>query len=363
MIVSVRFAAALVILFIATAALGNSRDTLRDISAELVPLLEERAMRLGEAFDRKEVLADIESATRELKDSEVEPAIEELTLFLTQTKQELITLRKQPIKPKVEKTDLQKLIETYKRQTNTYSNWFSGRRSLKVLFESNPFRDFQWRHKTSELDTSDQAASLAILQSWVTQIAAINESVRSITQSDIDNFVELEQKVAESDALQMEIFKLVNEQSRLHRKLIPLLEHGQPYLEDAGLNCYAEPIDFSCGSRCEITVRDPIFGHYKKDVDRDCLSRCNGHERQQQNELNDAVYECQQDKREAQQKLGEIRADARALKQADEDLSQRLDALEFEQEQHGVVGRRMLREFHMLQERVGPLVADSFKEL
>lgn len=72
---------------------------------------------------------------------------------------------------------------------------------------------------------------------------------------------------------------------------------------EANVEEYNEPCtrgraDYSCASRCpDLKERDPIFGHYKNVPNRQCLSRCNYLEEQEQVEADRETEYCLDDKR------------------------------------------------------------------
>jgi hypothetical protein len=92
-------------------------------------------------------------------------------------------------------------------------------------------------------------------------------------------------------ALESQIGEINIQLEKLTRKI-------EANVEEYNEPCTRDLVEYSCASRCpDLKERDPIFGHYKNVPNRQCLSRCNYLEEQEQIEADRETEYCLDDKR------------------------------------------------------------------
>lgn len=92
-------------------------------------------------------------------------------------------------------------------------------------------------------------------------------------------------------AVELQIDEINTQLKKLTRKI-------ETNVEEYNEPCTRDLVEYSCASRCpDLKERDPIFGHYKNVPNRQCLSRCNYLEEQEQIEADRETEYCLDDKR------------------------------------------------------------------
>ena len=92
-------------------------------------------------------------------------------------------------------------------------------------------------------------------------------------------------------AVELQIGEINTQLKKLTRKI-------EANVEEYNEPCTRDLVEYSCASRCpDLKERDPIFGHYKNVPNRQCLSRCNYLEEQEQIEADRETEYCLDDKR------------------------------------------------------------------
>ncbi len=302
---------------------AEPRKEIQKLSQELLELAVKDAQLKGESFDIEQANIDINEFIATASDKEVEKAYQELQkqLPILKKQHEELLQKSSKNKPLFENQQqvalaLTKAKNQYHQLNDRFNIHFSRNKNLKDIFSTSPFKFY---YQNSLFDKLNNAASdeekTLLYQEATKKITTIQQQLDDIPTQIIlnikafkSNFNQLKIDQDKLTTLNHDVELLIEKYKLFDKKI-------QNYIDDASLNCNAEPVDFSCHSRCEKKVRDPIFGNYKTDYDYNCLNRCNNQESRAQQSLNQDVNECVRDKKRAIKKINTIQDDMKITKQ------------------------------------------------
>lgn len=290
---------------------ADQRQDLQTLSLELLEHRQKNAQLKHENFDSDNMKAELNAFLIEASDEEIDKAYQELKAFLSVLKQQNKELIQQgPIPPPEKTADELALIEAkkqYRTLTEQLNNRLFRNKNLSSILLESPFNMYHQNNIYHKIDDAmSNQEQLLIYRLAVDEITIIQKHLDNISAETI---LAIQAFKANMKQLEIERNKLeqLNTKNIAHYEKFKTIDNkAKRYIDDAQINCNAEPVDFSCHSRCEISVRDPIFGHVKTDYDRNCLARCNNQENKAQRSVNQDVRECVNDRNRAIDKVNAI---------------------------------------------------------
>lgn len=279
-------------------------------------MVEVRATFENKPLDKAETKSQLTAYVGTLSDAKVDETARELAQAIVEAQQEIAKIKARQkadaAKPQIER-DLDSVRTAYDKRYTEYSIAFDSNRSFAWIFNKDPYQAFNWDLMLELKSDLTTEAKIKLYNDAIEKIDDINRVLNSISTIEVSGFTHYKENLEEFARLGELRGDLLEQHEALTSQMDSYNKRAERYVDDASLNCSASSVDFDCGNRCETQERDPIFGTYRKGVDRNCLSRCNAAEGTAQRELADDINDCRSTKRRARQKLDDIEQDANVL--------------------------------------------------
>lgn len=321
-----------------TNAVAADKSELYRLSKELVRVHHELDKLESRQID-KSLLAQFQDYISTLADEQVAGLAEQYKDSIANMQVRIKAIKAPPpVRSKTLLGELDGLRDEYKALLRTYKAELSRNKRLKPIFIVSPYQRFDEQY---ELDTDDlppEGKELEVYRLTIGELKMLHEQINSISAKDISN-------VLKNVGSSWRLHELATAHTALNKDAMPLVERLERYkreaennIDDARMNCSAERPDFDCASRCEQSVRDPIFGTYRMEPNFSCLRNCQSREQQAMNSLNSKVSDCVEARDEAREVVRDAKENYEATHPNLVRMQERLNGLRAEAEE--VVGIR-----------------------
>lgn len=343
-----------------TNAVAADKSELYRLSKELVRVHHELDKLESRQID-KSLLAQFQDYISTLADEQVAGLAEQYKDSIANMQVRIKAIKAPPpVRSKTLLGELDGLRDEYKALLRTYKAELSRNKRLKPIFIVSPYQRFDEQYELDADDLPPEGKELEVYRLTIRELTMLHEQLNSISAKDISN-------VLKNVGSSRKLHELETAHVALNKDALPLVERLERYkreaennIDDARMNCSAERPDFDCASRCEQSVRDPIFGTYRMEPNFSCLRNCQSREQQAMNSLNSKVSDCVEARDEAreivrdakegyeathpslvraQERLNSLRAEA------EEVVSIRNEVLKLHDRLHGAIRSSLVRTY------------------
>tara|TARA_R110001592_G_C13087144_1_gene743132 strand:+ start:247 stop:1440 length:1194 start_codon:yes stop_codon:yes gene_type:complete len=291
---------------------SDMRANLERKNELIIQALIERGELSGDAPDPV-MINTLRTYVANIADDQLEKTLADIENGLASLEKEIAQLKASPQvaeDAKGEDGDVENLRSQFYELYSRCSNIFKRYKKSSVIFKSSPCSEYEDRVESRIWNADGEREKIVVYQEGVTTLGEITTKMAETESADLERIYE---QVKSFNARHAKLQVLAAERESIKQSMAPIIENmneyqakAESYMDDANLNCRAEPVDFDCGNRCEKRVKDPIFGTYRNEPDRQCLESCNYQERRATDDLNEQIDECIDERDWAKEKLEDI---------------------------------------------------------